>query len=78
MKQYLLTTIDNPYHPTEEFDDWNRFDLEHGYRTQERLAKVAPIEYAWTDQEQQRVINSVIDDFVRLMPELYKKIVIDE
>lgn len=78
MKQYLLTTLDNPYHPVDEFEKWYDFDMTHGYRTTERLAKVAPIEYAWTDLEQQRTINAVVDDFVRLMPNLYKKIVVDE
>lgn len=78
MKCYLLTTVDNPYHPIDEIDKWNAFDLEHGYRTLERLAKVAPAVTGWADAEQQRVINSAIDDFVRLSPELYKKIVIDD
>ncbi|MBO5629450.1 MAG: hypothetical protein J5965_10295 [Aeriscardovia sp.] len=74
MTSYALTTVDNPYHPIDEYDDWFAFDMEHGYRTQERLAKVTPVEYYWTDLEQQRTINAVIDDFVRLMPDLYKKV----
>lgn len=78
MKRYLLTTVDNPYHPIDEMDEWMAFDFSHGYRTNERLNKVAPIVDGWSDAEQQRVINSAIDDFVRLSPEVYKKIVIEE
>jgi len=78
MKQFLLTTVDNPYHPVDELEKWLAYDLEHGYDTNRRLNRVVPIEYAWTDLEQQRAINAAVDDFVRLMPELYRKIVVDE
>lgn len=78
MKRNLITTVDNPYHPIDEIDEWMAFDLEHGYRTLERLGRVAPVVSGWSDAEQQRVINKAIDDFVRLSPELYKKIVIEE
>lgn len=78
MKGYALTTVDNPYHPIDELDEWLAFDLEHGYRTLERLAKVAPAVTGWADEEDQRATNSAIDDFVRLSPELYKKVAIEE
>lgn len=78
MKCYLLTTVDNPYHPVDEIDKWNDFDREHGYRTLERFAKVAPAVTGLADAEEQRNINAAVDDFVRLNPELYKKIVIDD
>jgi len=78
MKCYLLTTVDNPYHPVDEIDKWNDFDLGHGYRTLERFAKVAPAVTGLADAEEQRNINAAVDDFVRLNPEFYKKIVIDD
>lgn len=79
MVQYLLTTTDNPYHPVDEYDDWRAFDMEHGYYTEQRLARVAATSYKMTDLENQRNINAAIDDFIRLDElNLWKRIVIDE
>lgn len=77
MKQYLLTTIDNPYDPIEEYDFWRQFDMDHGYFTEQRLARVAGISYDLTDLENQRNINAAIDDFIRLDETgMYKRIVV--
>ena len=79
MKRYLLTTIDNPYDPSEDFDKWNQWDCEHGYYTNQRIAKVQSTSIDLTDCENQRIINGIIDDFMRLDDTgLYKRIVIDE
>lgn len=79
MKQYLLTTIDNPYHPVDQYDQWRQYDMEHGYYTEQRLAKVAKTSYYMTDLENQRNINAAIDDFIRLDElGLYKRIVVED
>lgn len=79
MKRYLLTTVDNPYHPVDELEKWLAFDEEHGYYTNQRIAKVQSPSLHLTDAENQRIVNGIIDDFIRLDElGLYKKIVIDE
>jgi len=79
MKQYLLTTVDNPYHPIDQYDDWRQFDMEHGYYTEQRLAKVAATSYSLTDLENQRNINAAIDDFIRLDElNIWKRLVVDD
>lgn len=79
MKQYLLTTVDNPYHPIDQYDAWRQFDMERGYYTEQRLAKVAAISHSLTDLENQRNINAAIDDFIRLDElGLYKRIVVED
>lgn len=79
MKQYLLTTVDNPYHPIDQYDEWRQFDMERGYYTEQRLAKVAATSYSLTDLENQRNINAAIDDFIRLDElGLYKRIVVED
>lgn len=79
MKSYLLTTVDNPYHPIDQYDKWRQFDMERGYYTEQRLAKVAAISHSLTDLENQRNINAAIDDFIRLDElNIWKRIVVDD
>lgn len=79
MKRYLLTTVDNPYHPADDFDKWLMWDHDHGYYTDQRLAKVAKTSIFLTDVENQRIINGVVNDFIRLDElGIYKRVVIEE
>lgn len=79
VKRFLLTTIDNPYHPVDDFEQWLDFDERHGYYTNQRIAKLAPTSRFLTDAENQRIINGAINDMIRLDDiGLYKKIVIEE
>ena len=36
----MLTTVDNPYNPFVNFDDWYRYDRDHKHYCRERLAEV--------------------------------------
>ncbi len=79
MKRYLLTTVDNPYHPGEDFAKWLQYDHLRGYYTDQRLAKVAKTSIYLTDAENQRIVNDAVDDFIRLDElGLYKRVVMDE
>ena len=39
VKQYMLTTVDNPYDPFTEFDAWETWDRTHDYNTTAYLAR---------------------------------------
>lgn len=79
MKQYLLTTVDNPYHPIDQFEQWLKFDHDMGYFTDQRLAKVSGTSYDLTDAENQRIVNDAINDMIRLDElGIYKRIVVDD
>lgn len=39
----VLTTIDNPYNPKEDYDNWRRWDIENGYHTEEYLARMMDV-----------------------------------
>ena len=71
----MLTTIDNPFNPFEDFTSWFLFDIEHGYNTCSRLARVANFSHHFTqkeiDKENERAIDEIIKyDFL----DIYKKI----
>ena len=79
MERYLLTTVDNPYHPSDEFDKWYVWDCQHGYYTAQRLAKVARTSNYLMDAENQRIINDAVNDFIRLDNlGIYKRVVVNE
>lgn len=40
--QSMLTTVDNPYNPFDNFDDWYRFDQENNHFCCEKLAECLP------------------------------------
>ena len=39
----MLTTFDNPFDPFEQFTSWFLFDVEKGYNTCGRLARIAKL-----------------------------------
>ena len=42
----LITTIDNPYNPHTQWDEWYTWDVEHGYDT---ISKVGRVSFATTE-----------------------------
>lgn len=79
MKRFLATTVDNPYHPADDYDNWRLFDREHGYYTEEKVARLAGTSIYLTDIENQRIINGAVSDLVSIDPlGLYTFVVVDE
>lgn len=60
-----ITTIDNPYNPITDFDNWYRFDEESGYHTCAYLARLTNNSDLLTDQEESDDIESAIDEIVQ-------------
>lgn len=76
MRVVMLTTIDNPYNPFEEFDKWRAYDLSKGYFTCEYLARIAVVSDSLSDDDIQSSIETAIDEIVELnLLGIYKKIV---
>lgn len=70
-----LTTFDNPYDPFEQFTNWFMFDIEKGYYTCSRVARIAQFSDDMTqkeiDDENERAIDEIIKyDFMNI----YKKV----
>lgn len=60
----MLTTVDNPYNPFTEWDEWFDFDRHQGYHTPAFLARIAKVSSDLPEPEQQRIINEAIDEIV--------------
>ena len=78
MADTALTTIDNPYSPFSQFDEWYNYDLEKGYDCCgyiDRMNDKSNETKLLTESEEDKVIESVIDDIVNTDPTgLYVKV----
>nr|DAM62934.1 MAG TPA: hypothetical protein [Caudoviricetes sp.] len=64
MTEYMVTTKDNPFDPFEEYDEWNRFDQDHGYNTQSYLARLVVLPEEPTPNEINDAINDAVDKII--------------
>jgi hypothetical protein len=64
--EYMLTTVDNPFNPFTEFDEWLVFDEGHGYYTNGLLARVAKLSDELSEADQALAIRYAIDEVVEL------------
>lgn len=42
--QLMLTTMDNPYSPKTEYDEWKQWDEDNGYNTESYIARLMSFE----------------------------------
>mgnify|MGYP001779829076 FL=1 len=79
MKQVMLTTIDNPFDPFDQFDSWINFDMEKGYNSCSYLARIAFTSDSLSDAENMQEVERAIDEIIRYdFMNIYKKVVRDE
>lgn len=70
----MLTTVDNPYDPFENFDQWLRYDMEKGYNSCGYLARVAYTSLGVSDELNEEEIERAIDEICNLNFLLYRKV----
>lgn len=81
-RQCMLTTIDNPYDPFEQFTLWFMFDVEKGYDCCALLDRIAKYEDDMSqleiDVEKERAIDEIIKyDFMNVYKKVTKEINVD-
>ena len=77
IKAVYLTTIDNPFDPSTEWDEWLRFDEDHGYYTSQYLARLANTSTELSEADYLVEVSAVIDRICDLNPlGLYRKVVV--
>lgn len=63
--QCALTTIDNPYNPFTQFDQWFIFDTEKGYNSCGYIGRIAHTSDELTDEENSLEIERAIDEILK-------------
>lgn len=64
MNDCMLTTIDNPFNPFEQFTQWLLFDDEKGYNTCGKIARIAKLFDDMTQKEEEEEIERAIDEII--------------
>lgn len=71
-----ITTIDNPFNPFDDYTSWFIFDIEKGYYTSSKLARLTNITDDMTEKEESEEIERAIDRLIEIDPlDIYIKIV---
>ena len=65
MLESMLTTVDNPYDPFDQYDLWYAYDARHGHHTPGFLARIANVSDETSEADQSRAIEQAIDEIVK-------------
>lgn len=75
VSQSMLTTIDNPYDPFTQFDEWYAYDESKGYHSCSYLARITKSSNELSPLDEELAIESAIDEIVKMnVIGLYKKV----
>lgn len=61
----MLTTVDNPFNPFTQFDEWYAFDTQAGHHTSAFLARIVRSSDEQSDADQSIAIEQAIDEIVK-------------
>ena len=74
-RTFALSTVDNPFNPFDSFDDWFLFDVEKGYYTLSKLARLSNVDDSMSDKEEAEEVERAIDRLIEIDPlDLYIKV----
>jgi len=62
---YMLSTVDNPFNPFTQWDEWFAYDEKLGYHTCALLARVTHTSDELSDVDQDLTVQQAIDEVVR-------------
>ena len=65
MSSAMLTTMDNPFDPFTQFDEWYAFDVQAGYNSCALLDRVSLASDELSDDDQDLANTSAIDAIIR-------------
>ena len=71
----MITTIDNPFDPFEQFTSWFLFDVEKGYNTCAFLARIVKDSDEYSELESNEAREQAIDEMIKYdFLNIYKKV----
>lgn len=64
MAESMLTTVDNPFDPFTQLDEWDAYDRSMGYHTLAYLARITWSSHELSEADQSLAIEQAIDEIV--------------
>lgn len=75
MADICLTTVDNPFSPFSQWENWFDFDVSKGYNTCSLLARIARSSDELSDADEEQIVEDAINEIVSVNAlGLYKKV----
>lgn len=75
LEESMLTTIDNPFSPFDEWEAWFAYDVSHGYHTASYLARIVVSSEELSEADRFLAITQAIDEIVKEnINGMYKKV----
>lgn len=75
-RRCVLTTVDNPFNPFEQFTSWFLFDEEKGYHSSAYLGRIARTSDQLSDEENNQEIERAIDEIIKYdFTNIYRKVI---
>jgi hypothetical protein len=75
MIESMLTTIDNPHDPFDDYDTWYAFDVRHGYHTASFLSRILVSSDELSEADQDLAMEQAIDEIIKEnVSGIYKKV----
>jgi len=60
----MLTTVDNPFSPFDDYQAWYAFDERHGYQSASLLARIAMVSDDLSESDQIKAIEDAIEEIL--------------
>jgi hypothetical protein len=60
----MLTTVDNPWNPFVNYDEWYAYDNAKGYATPSLLARIANVSLDLSEQDFQFAVREAMNEIV--------------
>lgn len=64
-KECMLSTVDNPYNPFDQFSSWLRYDKDLGYNCCERVDRIAQVFDDMSELEVDAEVERAIDEIIK-------------
>lgn len=79
MPEHMLTTVDNPFNPFTEWNEWYVFDTQKGYNTPSFLARITILSSDLSEADQDLAIEQAMDEIVKEnVSGMWKKVTRDD
>lgn len=71
-----VTTLDNPFDPFVESDQWKRYDEDHGYNTTALICRYLRSSDDYDEESYRQALQDAVDEVVRFnYTGIYRKVV---